>query len=230
MRQSGAQHQGAHSCRRKRNSGNGQEGAPSFHRPFPHWQLSLCFASVSLDKAEHFLHSRRTNVHSLRKCVGVHPECSSASARILNSDSRNWVPASTPCHSRESDVEACRQTEPSYDCDDRLPGISSKANLERRNCHAPSLSNASPAGVALVRCALPASSKASSNSPPRNALRAASRSRHASAAIRIRRARSAPHREQTAAPRKRAWQTGQRFASAKPFDALNSGGSRLGLP
>jgi triacylglycerol esterase/lipase EstA (alpha/beta hydrolase family) len=35
-----------------------------------------------------------------------------------------------------------------YDCDDRVRGVPSEASLERRNCHAPSLSNASPAGVA----------------------------------------------------------------------------------
>jgi len=93
-----------------------------------------------------------------------------------------------------------------------------------------SLSNASPAGVVCVSCALRANSKARSNSPAAIAPRAASRRRHASAASSIGRARSAPHREQRAAPRKRAWQTGHRFASARAFASLNSGGPRSGPP
>jgi hypothetical protein len=72
---------------------------------------SLCFGSVSLDEAENFLHSRRANVASLRsEGVRVHPEYrsaflrnqSSASAGILNSDTRNWVLVSTPGDSGES--------------------------------------------------------------------------------------------------------------------------------
>jgi len=90
-----------------------------------------------------------------------------------------------------------------------------------------SLSNAPPAGVACVSCASLTRSKARRGSPATIAPRAASRSRHASTAIVIRRERSAPHREQIRAPRKRAWQTGQRLAALAP---LNSADRRSGLP
>jgi hypothetical protein len=94
------------------------------------------------------------------------------------------------------------------------PGCTACRHVSSRS-HWLSRRKASPPDVRCSCWALAASSKPCANFPWAMAVRAAPRRCHASAARSISRPRSAPQREQTLAPRKRAWHTGQRSAGQR---------------